>query len=103
MLNTTCRLFLLSVLLGCGGEGSTADGSDSDGVFEDGTCPAGEIWAEPGCGVDAEGGPEPACYVACASGCPEGTTCKTVWLNPCVCPEGEDCCGACGAEGDICM
>ena len=95
---------LLTMAVGCGGGDSDAeDGADTDEELAYGECPVGEIWAEPGCGVDAEGGPEPACYVACSTGCPDGTVCKTVWLNPCVCPEGETCCGACGGEGEICM
>lgn len=96
-------LLLACLLVGCGSGGGSGKDEIEDTELADGECPFGEIWAEPGCGVDAEGGPNPACYVACSTGCPDGTVCKTVWLNPCVCPEGDDCCDACGGEGEICM
>jgi len=92
----------LLLILACKGDGDDKDvNGDTDLAY--GECPFGEIWAEPGCGLASEGAPDPACYVACSTGCPEGTVCKTVWLNPCVCPEGETCCDACGGEGEICM
>ncbi len=96
------RFLPFLLILACGGEGDKKE-TDTDQELGVGECPFGEIWAEPGCGVDAQGGPAPDCYVACSTGCPDGTVCKTVWLDPCVCPEGEDCCDACGGEAEICM
>lgn len=49
--------------------------------------------------------PEAGCYEPCDG--PRDTclagTCAQVEVNPCVCPEGEDCCAACGAIEWLCV
>ncbi len=50
---------------------------------------------------------EAGCFQECTSdpnACGEGETCQTVQYNPCPCPpDAEACCGACGAETQMCM
>ncbi len=87
-------LWLLTMLTACGGA-------------EEDPCPAGLEEVFRGCDEAPEGTiflPE-ACYEPCEPGadaCPAGSSCVKVWFDPCVCPEGEDCCDACGAEGYFC-
>lgn len=94
-----------------GSSGGTNTGTDpgdssTDATGPGGECPPDRVWAEPGCGE--EPGyflPEPGCYFPCdgpESFCETGS-CQLAWVNPCVCPEGEDCCDACGGDMWLCV
>jgi hypothetical protein len=99
---------------GTGTAGSASTTADSSGTADGGSgeetggaCPPSLVPVEPGCEPAPDGLPIPAsgCYVPCeapGTPCDQGT-CQTVWHNPCVCPDGEGCCGACGGETTICM
>ena len=93
MRRVTMLLFLTG-LTACGG-------NDED------PCADGLQEVLQGCDAPPEGSiilPE-ACYEPCEEGsdaCPAGSSCVKVWFDPCVCPEGEDYCEACGAEGFFC-
>lgn len=70
-------------------------------------CPDGLVEVFSGCGEPPAGAiflPD-ACYEPCDPAddrCPTGSSCVNVWVDPCVCPEGEDCCDACGSESWLC-
>jgi hypothetical protein len=91
---------------GGGNTGSDPGDTSADATGPGGPCPPDRVWAEPGCGE--EPGlllPEPGCYFPCDgpdSVCETGS-CQPAWINPCVCPEGQDCCDACGGEMWLCM
>jgi hypothetical protein len=83
----------------------TADGGSAG---ETGGCPPSLVPVEPGCEPAPDGVPIPAagCYAPCeqiGAPCDAGGVCRTVWVNPCVCPDGEGCCAACGGESMLCV
>ena len=74
------------------------------------SCPPGEVYAEPGCGggpaTQTAGLSKPGCYEPCkkaGDACENGGVCADVWLNPCICPTGDECCQACGGGGLLCL
>ncbi len=83
---------------------ATAD----DGSGDDGSCPPNSVDVEPGCLPGPKGMPVPeaGCYEPCdqiGAACGVDGMCQEAWVNPCVCPEGEDCCAACGGESLLCL
>lgn len=71
-------------------------------------CPPAESYFEPGCGSGESVRIERGCYQPCLGAgdpetCPTGTTCQRTDINPCICPPGGACCGACGAEAWLCL
>lgn len=84
------------------GEGSGETGTPVDSCpdpalfhYEPSGCPDGEAPLLPAAGCyEPCDGPEATCGVG---------TCAQVEINPCVCPEGEGCCAACGATEWLCV
>jgi hypothetical protein len=72
-----------------------------------GECPPNSVPLEPGCGPAPTGVPiiEAGCYIPCTEGGSEcgDDVCTVVWSNPCVCPDGDGCCAACGGESTVCL
>lgn len=63
--------------------------------YEPSACPGDEVPILPAAGCyEPCDGPGAACAVG---------SCAEVEVNPCVCPEGEDCCAACGAVEWLCV
>lgn len=96
--------------MGCAVEGTdTNDPSRTDATSTDPTaaCGEGESYQWPGC--EPEGASTAiveGCYASCSGAsdvCDGGLTCTQAWVNPCVCPKGEGCCAACGAEQWLCL
>lgn len=97
-----------------GGPGPEDGGPEpEDGAPQDGgpgpACPPGQEMFFPGCGDPSDGHVviTPGCYQPCSGSldrsCGAGTTCQRSDINPCVCPPGEGCCAACGAEQWLCL
>jgi hypothetical protein len=89
----------------------TSAGSESEGSSETGEpdlCPDPALshYEPSGCPDDSTPIlPGAGCYEPCdgpGDACTVGT-CSQVQVNPCVCPEGEDCCAACGAIEWLCV
>ena len=105
----------LATAAGCGDSRARsepgADAGDEDGGTGDAgsppACPAGESWFFPGCGSGEEVTIIAGCYRPCAgatdTSCPAPSVCRRSDINPCVCPAGEGCCDACGAEQWLCL
>ena len=70
-------------------------------------CPPGQEMFYPGCGGGEDITPiAPGCYTPCEPGagiCPDSMSCTLTDINPCVCPEGDVCCAACGAGQYLCL
>jgi hypothetical protein len=96
-------LLLVTMTIGCA-PANDDEGDDTGGGG--GECPSDQVWAEPGCGGDpGYVQPEPGCYFPCdgeGADCETGS-CQLAWVNPCVCPEGQVCCNACGGEQWLCL
>ncbi len=84
------------------GTGTTGETGDPDlcpdpalSHYEPSGCPDDSTPILPGAGCyEPCDGPRDVCVVG---------TCVEVQVNPCVCPEGEDCCAACGAIEWLCV
>ena len=60
----------------------------------------------PGCSEGETPDFEPGCYESCETEgavCASGGICTTVTYDPCVCPDSEICCNACGAQALVCL
>lgn len=72
-------------------------------------CVPTETYYEPGCGEGTAGYTtiEPGCYQPCAgpedASCAADLVCARTVINPCICIEGEVCCGACGSDEWLCL
>jgi hypothetical protein len=104
----------VACLVACGDSrtrsGSDAGSGDPDASGRDAStteCPAGESHFDPGCGSGEEVVITAGCYRPCTGAtdgsCTAGTTCRRTDINPCICPAGEGCCAACGAEQWLCL
>lgn len=98
--------FLLMFAIACGGSSKPTTGAPTPDPAPapsadpaPNACPAGQAEYAHGCGG------EPAfatgCYAKCAggAGCPDGTTCTQVTINPC----HGSMCDACGAPAELCL
>jgi len=103
-------LALIAGGTGCGGDDSRPDPGTDGGTTPDGgdtACPAGQSYFVPGCGSGEDVTITAGCYQPCTDAddgsCPVGMSCQRTDINPCICPAGEGCCAACGAEQWVCL
>jgi len=93
------------------------DAGGDDDRPADRTCEGeGEAHFVPGCGEPVHPLPVAGCYETCAPSppggpdpepgggpCRNGGECVPTSIDPCVCPPGEICCDACGAQAWVCL
>lgn len=91
---------------GTGGSESGSSESGSGGPTDPCVDPSLDHYEPSGCPGDAAPIlPAAGCYEPCdgpGDACAVGA-CVQVEINPCVCPEGEDCCAACGSIEWLCV
>ncbi len=90
----------------CSNDHDVADaGSDAAPADGDTSCPVGQSYYVPGCGASGIV-ITPGCYTPCGldpTTCSGTDACQVATINPCVCPAGEGCCAACGADERLCL
>lgn len=91
-------------------DGGETDGGETDGGETDGddqACPPNAVYYSPAtCPNDDIPPITEGCYEVCekgGSGCAIDHFCQSIEINPCDCPQGENCCAACASDVTACM
>lgn len=82
---------------GTGGETGGPICAPDDEYFEPAACPS-----KKGNGYVIDADCQTQCLIESPE-CGDGSICMPVEINPCVCDDGEDCCGACAAGATLCV